>query len=201
MLVGERTLRRLLIIGACAVVPQASKRGAPAGSWLEGMLARKPRMLVTVALANKMARTVGALLVKQEDTELWPQSRRKPRRARGVGGRSRLKEGMAQQSAKPGRKNQGFPPCYEHAVGDLVPVRELPYGSAVRLHYRPNRWQHPTTCQNLKKTACNRRASTDGNRLVRFWCDTCKASRSFIRNYKICRCIVRCKTISLNNSI
>jgi len=64
---GERTLRRLLIIGASAVVLQASKRGAPAGSWLEGMLARKPRMLVTVALANKMARTVWALLVKQED--------------------------------------------------------------------------------------------------------------------------------------
>jgi transposase len=64
---GERTLRRLLIIGASAVVLHASKRGAPAGSWLEGMLARKPRMLVTVALANKMARTVWALLVKHED--------------------------------------------------------------------------------------------------------------------------------------
>jgi transposase len=64
---GKRTLRRLLIIGAGAVVLQASKRGAPAGSWLEGMLARKPRMLVTIALANKMARTVWALLVQQED--------------------------------------------------------------------------------------------------------------------------------------
>ncbi len=67
---GERTLRRLLIIGSGAVVLQVSKRGAPAGSWLEGMLARKPRkprMPVTVALANKMARTVWALLVKQED--------------------------------------------------------------------------------------------------------------------------------------
>jgi hypothetical protein len=31
------------------------------------MLARKPRMLVTVALANKTARTVWAVLVKQED--------------------------------------------------------------------------------------------------------------------------------------
>lgn len=64
---GERTLRRLLIIGSSAVVLQASKRKAPAGSWLESMLARKPRMLVTVALANKMARTVWALLIKQED--------------------------------------------------------------------------------------------------------------------------------------
>lgn len=37
---------------------------------------------------------------------------------------------MAQQSARRGRKNQGFPPCHEHAVGDVVPVRELPYGPA-----------------------------------------------------------------------
>ena len=64
---GERTLRRLLIIGASAVVLHASKRGAPAGSWLEGMPARNPRLLGTGALANKMARTVWALLVKQED--------------------------------------------------------------------------------------------------------------------------------------
>jgi len=61
---GERTLRRLLVIGASAVVLQASKRGAPSGSWLEQMLARKPRMLVTVALANKTARIVWALLAK-----------------------------------------------------------------------------------------------------------------------------------------
>lgn len=64
---GERTLRRLLIIGSSAVVLQASKRGAPKGSWLEQMLARKPRMLVTVALANKTARIVWALLMKNED--------------------------------------------------------------------------------------------------------------------------------------
>jgi transposase len=61
---GERTLRRLLIIGASAVVRQASKHGAPEGSWLAGMLARKPRMLVTVALANKTARIIWALLAK-----------------------------------------------------------------------------------------------------------------------------------------
>jgi transposase len=60
----ERTIRRLLIIGASAVVQQASRRGAPKGSWLAQMLSRKPEMLVTVALANKMARIIWALLVK-----------------------------------------------------------------------------------------------------------------------------------------
>jgi transposase len=61
---GERTIRRLLILGASAVVRWASQRGAAAGSWLARMLSRKPRMLVTVALANKTARVVWALLVK-----------------------------------------------------------------------------------------------------------------------------------------
>jgi transposase len=63
---GERTLRRLLIIGASAMVRQATRRGASSGSWLGRMLTRKPRMLVIVALANKMARIVWALLAKGE---------------------------------------------------------------------------------------------------------------------------------------
>lgn len=64
---GERTIRRLLIIGASAVVRQASRPGAPERPWLAGMLARKPRMLVTVAQANKTARIVWAVLTKEED--------------------------------------------------------------------------------------------------------------------------------------
>jgi transposase len=61
---GERTLRRLLIIGASAVVSWAARNGAPAGSWMARMVARKPPMLVRVALANKMARTVWALMAR-----------------------------------------------------------------------------------------------------------------------------------------
>ncbi len=59
---GGRTLRRLLIIGASAVAAWTTRRGAPAGSLLDRMLRRKPPMLVRVALANKMARIVWALL-------------------------------------------------------------------------------------------------------------------------------------------
>jgi hypothetical protein len=57
-------MRSLLIIGASAVVRWAARKGAPAGSWLERTLARKPRMLFVVALANKMARIIWALLAK-----------------------------------------------------------------------------------------------------------------------------------------
>lgn len=64
---GERTLKRIMIIGCSAVVLRASRHGAPAGSWLEQMMARKPRMLVTVALANKTACIIWALLIKQEE--------------------------------------------------------------------------------------------------------------------------------------
>jgi transposase len=61
---GERSLRRLLIIGANAVVTWRSRNGAAPGSWLAGMIARKPTMLVRVALANKMARIVWALMAR-----------------------------------------------------------------------------------------------------------------------------------------
>lgn len=66
---GQRDLRRLLIIGASAVVrwarrPASAGRLAPEGSWLAGMLERKPPMLVTVALANKTARIAWALMAK-----------------------------------------------------------------------------------------------------------------------------------------
>ena len=40
----------------------AGRRGA--GSWLARMLTRKPKMLVAVALANKMARTAWALMTR-----------------------------------------------------------------------------------------------------------------------------------------
>lgn len=63
---GERTLRRLLIIGASTVVMHAARKGAPKGSWLARMIACKPRMLVVVALANKMARIVWALMATGE---------------------------------------------------------------------------------------------------------------------------------------
>ena len=64
---GQRDIRRLLIIGAMSVIQAAERRGgAPVGSWLARMLARKPKMLVAVALANKMARTAWAVMTKGE---------------------------------------------------------------------------------------------------------------------------------------
>ncbi len=64
---GQRDIRRLLIIGAMTVIRWAGRKGAPAGSWLARMLDRKPRLVVAIALANKMARAAWAMLTKQED--------------------------------------------------------------------------------------------------------------------------------------
>lgn len=59
---GERSLRRLLILGASSATKVAARDPDKAEAWLAGMLSRKPRMLITVALANKMARIVWALM-------------------------------------------------------------------------------------------------------------------------------------------
>ncbi len=59
---GQRDLRRLLITGAIGVVRWAARRGAAAGSWLARMMSKKPRMLVAVALANRMARVAWAIM-------------------------------------------------------------------------------------------------------------------------------------------
>lgn len=40
---------------------------APEEGWLHRMLSRKPRMLVAIALANKMARYIWAMHTKGED--------------------------------------------------------------------------------------------------------------------------------------
>ena len=61
---GQRDLRRLLIIGASAVVRWALRHGAAEGSWLSRMIGRKPPMLIAVALANRMARIAWALMTK-----------------------------------------------------------------------------------------------------------------------------------------
>jgi transposase len=67
---GDRSLRRLLVLGATTVIRFANPRVEPAGQeptgkaspWLVSLLARKPKKLAAVALANKMARMIWAML-------------------------------------------------------------------------------------------------------------------------------------------
>lgn len=64
---GQSDIRRLLIIGAMSRMNWLGRKTIPEGSWLARMLAKKPRMLVAIALANKMARQIWAILTKEED--------------------------------------------------------------------------------------------------------------------------------------
>lgn len=61
----EKSLRRLLIIGANnVVIKRHTHRNAQPGTWLGDLLLRKPPMLVRVAFANKVARIVWALMAR-----------------------------------------------------------------------------------------------------------------------------------------
>ena len=64
---GQADIRRLLIIGAMSRLNWLGQRSIIEGSWLSRMLARKPKMLVAIALANKMARQMWAMMTKNED--------------------------------------------------------------------------------------------------------------------------------------
>jgi len=64
---GQRDIRRLLIIGAMTRIRWALKNGVPRGSWLKRMLERKPRLVVAIALANKTARAIWAMMTRQEE--------------------------------------------------------------------------------------------------------------------------------------
>jgi len=64
---GQSDIRQLLIMGAMSRLNWMGRKSIAETSWLTRMLARKPRMLVAIALANKMARMIWAMLTKQED--------------------------------------------------------------------------------------------------------------------------------------
>ncbi len=63
---GDHSIRRLLVLGATSVIRRARTRAPGDAEWLKALLARKPARLVTVALANKMARIAWAVLARGE---------------------------------------------------------------------------------------------------------------------------------------
>ncbi|MBV8069689.1 MAG: IS110 family transposase [Acidobacteriaceae bacterium] len=63
---GNREIRRLLVLGATSMVFRAEQWNSAAGVWTRGVLQRRPVRLVTVALANKMARIAWAVMTRNE---------------------------------------------------------------------------------------------------------------------------------------
>ena len=64
---GNGYLRRLLVVGATSVTRRAETTDTRTGAWVRSLLGRKPTRLVTVAIANKTARTAWAMLTRGED--------------------------------------------------------------------------------------------------------------------------------------
>ena len=63
---GDERLRQLLVLGATAVIQHAKPARPTASPWLLNLLGRKPRKLAAVALANKTARIVWAMMTREE---------------------------------------------------------------------------------------------------------------------------------------
>ena len=63
---GNKEIRRLLVLGATAMVGHAEGWHSALGAWLRDILQRRPVRLVTVALANKMARIAWAVMTRNE---------------------------------------------------------------------------------------------------------------------------------------
>ena len=59
---GNKYLRKLLVRSARSVLPSLSSSPTPIGQWLQGLMARAHKNTVVVALANKLARIVWAVL-------------------------------------------------------------------------------------------------------------------------------------------
>src|SRR6185369_16028320 len=63
---GNREIRKLLVLGATSMLGRAEGWHSAVGSWLRDILQRRPARLVTVALANKMARIAWSVMTRNE---------------------------------------------------------------------------------------------------------------------------------------
>lgn len=63
---GDRYLRRLLVVGATAVMRHVKDKPTPMADWIRKLLEKKPFRLVSVALANKLARIAWVVLTRKE---------------------------------------------------------------------------------------------------------------------------------------
>ena len=63
---GDQYLRSLLVVGMTSLVRQTRSHPERASKWLTSLLERKPARVATVAMANKTARIVWAVLTRNE---------------------------------------------------------------------------------------------------------------------------------------
>ena len=64
---GQTDIRKLLIVGAMSRIRWIVRKGVMPDNWLGRLVGRKPRMVAAVALANKMARIIWAIMTREEN--------------------------------------------------------------------------------------------------------------------------------------
>ena len=67
---GDGYLRKLLVVGATSVIRRSKTDGPAAAPWIRSLLERRPARVVTVAMANKTARIIWAVLTRGEVYQL-----------------------------------------------------------------------------------------------------------------------------------
>ena len=111
---GEPYLRRLLVLGATAVVRYAKNKPEFAG-WVNALLARRPARVVTVAVANKLARIVWAIMRRGGSFRLsLPETK-----SGDIGGASHPGLAPAECGRRPGRRATPAHPCSATSAFEL----------------------------------------------------------------------------------
>ncbi|WP_165225620.1 IS110 family RNA-guided transposase [Affinirhizobium pseudoryzae] len=67
---GQTDICRLLIVGAMSLIRWIVRKGVLPDDWLGHILGRKPRMVAAVALANKMARIIWAMMTREQNCRM-----------------------------------------------------------------------------------------------------------------------------------
>ena len=126
---GDKYIRSLLVAGAVAILRHARERATKDGEWVRAMLARKPAKLVAVALANRTARIVWAVMARGDGYRA-----QRDRRASGLNRPQGPQdcEGEEEVMAKRSSRGSGRPEEIQRAslarILDRDPIRELHQG-------------------------------------------------------------------------
>jgi transposase len=140
---GDEELRRVLVVGAMAVIQQVKRGKGPALPWLSDLLARKPPKLAAVAFANRTARIAWRLMVSGESYDPHHQPRlptrpRVPTRPSMAPCSAPSRRGLAKAELveSPGRRPSLTAPARGATGPEQVGTKKRPSGRTKKLTKR-----------------------------------------------------------------